>query len=75
MFGVTCWEIVARDIPFKNLTLAQVAVGIATSELQLSIPSNCNPVLTQIIKQCWIINPDERPDFVQIVSMLKNWIV
>jgi len=72
-FGVTAWEVITRDVPYKNLTLPQVVVGVVNETIQLEIPSSCPPILAQIMNLCWNRNPELRPSFADIVSLLKSW--
>lgn len=37
------------------------------------MPSECPKAFSHLIKRCWSSNPDKRPDFDEIVSILESY--
>jgi len=68
-YGVVLYEIVAREEPWKGVAPGAVAYKVISGE-RLSIPSSSPPVLTQIMESCWSHNPQDRPEFLEIVNIL-----
>jgi len=73
-FGVTIWEIVARDEPYPDLNPVQAAVEITRGQppLRLEPPSYCPKVLCELMTSSFNTNPLQRPDFKNITQRLKN---
>jgi hypothetical protein len=39
-FGVTCYEIINRDVPYQDLTAAQVSIKVVSEKLHPSLPKS-----------------------------------
>lgn len=39
---------------------------------RLEIPDHCPKLLRDVMNKCWKANPDERPDFLQILEDLED---
>lgn len=59
MFFVT-QEMLTRKIPWKGMDAAQVVIAVTKKNTRLEVPSDSDPILTQIIKAVWRENPDKR---------------
>lgn len=70
-WGVTVWEIFAREIPFSELDNMQTAIAVLKGE-RLKVPSNCPMSLEKLLYKCWLENPDDRPNFTEILSELNK---
>ena len=71
-FGIVLWEHITGMLPFQNMTAVQAAFAVINKGVHPIIPSDCLPVLSDIMTWCWDANPDVRPPFVEIVRMLEN---
>jgi len=71
-FGVTCWEILSREEPFKDMDAVQVATAVVGEGLRPEIPHWTPPRLSEIVMATWETDPDLRPTFHQLVSLLDT---
>ncbi|KAK9158797.1 hypothetical protein Scep_005371 [Stephania cephalantha] len=52
-FGVILWELVTMQLPWSNLTQAQVVFAVGFKNKRLEIPRNINPQVVALIEACW----------------------
>ncbi|CAA6656037.1 unnamed protein product [Spirodela intermedia] len=71
-FGVVLWELLTAKLPYEYLTPLQAAVGVVQKGLRPTIPKNTDPRLTELLERCWRQDPNQRPDFSQILEILQN---
>mmetsp|Transcript_2326 Transcript_2326/g.5569 ORF Transcript_2326/g.5569 Transcript_2326/m.5569 type:complete len:548 (-) Transcript_2326:431-2074(-) len=72
-YGILLWELVSGgDIPYPGYTPLQAAVGVVQRGLRPTIPPSCHPVIAQVMQYCWQPDPSARPEFEQIVELLKH---
>ncbi|XP_056283237.1 mitogen-activated protein kinase kinase kinase 20 isoform X2 [Pseudoliparis swirei] len=71
-YGVVLWEMLTREIPFKGLEGLQVAWLVVEKNERLTIPSGCPDSFAELMRNCWIAEPKERPMFKQILSTLES---
>ncbi|KAI3859604.1 hypothetical protein MKX03_007623 [Papaver bracteatum] len=71
-FGIVMWELITGLLPFQNMTAVQAAFAVVNKGVRPIIPNDCLPALTDIMTRCWDANPDVRPPFPEVVSMLEN---
>jgi serine/threonine protein kinase len=69
-FGMTCYEILTGRSPFydKNLNDYDAVLSGGRPELPANVPLG----LREIIQDCWDENPNVRPTFGEIKTLLKN---
>ncbi|KAL2935993.1 Serine/threonine-protein kinase HT1 [Bienertia sinuspersici] len=72
-FGIVLWEIMTALTPFDNMTPEQAAFAVCQKNARPPMPSECPPALSHLIKKCWSSNPDKRPQFDDIVSILESY--
>lgn len=73
MFGVTLWEMFSRaELPYADLTPAQVAIQVVTEDLRPSQPKDCPDDVYELMESCWERDPSERPTFAAIGSELSS---
>jgi len=72
-FGVTCWEILARQEPFADLDPLSAAFQV-NSGRRLEPPSHTPPEIHQMINSCWNANPNDRPTFNQLIQFLDPYV-
>ncbi|GMH39148.1 hypothetical protein BSKO_07046 [Bryopsis sp. KO-2023] len=69
-FGVVLFELVTGEEPWIDLNPMQVVGAVGYAGQQLPLPETLDPDIVDIIQQCWIRNPQERPSFSEILKML-----
>jgi focal adhesion kinase 1 len=71
MFGVCCWEILMRGVkPFYGIKNDEVIGKLELGE-RLALPPDCPPALFNIMRHCWMYDPEERPSFFEIEEQLS----
>ncbi|KAL9249121.1 Serine/threonine-protein kinase 52-like protein [Drosera capensis] len=70
-FGICLWEIYCCDIPYPNLSFADLSVAVVRQNVRPEIPKCCPSSLASIMKKCWDPNPDKRPDMDDVVKLLE----
>ncbi|KAK1322125.1 Serine/threonine-protein kinase HT1 [Acorus calamus] len=71
-FGIVLWELLTGKLPYEYLTPLQAAVGVVQKGLRPTIPKNTLPKLTELLEKCWQQDPALRPDFSEIIQILKQ---
>ncbi|KAJ9550380.1 hypothetical protein OSB04_014425 [Centaurea solstitialis] len=71
-FGVVLWELLTGKLPYEYLTPVQAAIGVVQKNLRPTIPKNTQPKLTELLGKCWQKDPSLRPDFTEIIDILKK---
>jgi len=69
-FGVVLFEVVAQRRPPKRGPAT--AYGFAPNELERLIPLDCPAKLAQLVLHCCTRTPSDRPDFGEILDMLRD---
>ncbi|XP_077436671.1 mitogen-activated protein kinase kinase kinase 20 isoform X3 [Vanacampus margaritifer] len=70
-YAVVLWEMLTREVPFKGLEGLQVAWLVVEKEERLTVPSGCPASFAELMRDCWMTDPKERPTFKQILSTLE----
>ncbi|KAJ3674735.1 hypothetical protein LUZ60_005351 [Juncus effusus] len=71
-FGICLWEIYCCDMPYPDLSFADVSSNVVHQNLRPEIPRCCPHALATIMKRCWDANPDKRPDMDEVVRLLES---
>ncbi|WVZ99270.1 hypothetical protein U9M48_044598 [Paspalum notatum var. saurae] len=71
-FGILLWELVTGSLPYEEMTPLQAAFAVVNKNLRPVIPSSCPAALKLLIERCWAWQPEKRPEFQQIVSILED---
>ncbi|KAK7401536.1 hypothetical protein VNO78_13087 [Psophocarpus tetragonolobus] len=72
-FGLVLWELVSGKVPFEDMSPIQVAVAVADRNLRPVVPSHCPHILSDLMKQCWDLKPEKRPEFWHVVRVLEQF--
>lgn len=70
-FGVILWELVTLQQPWGRMNPMQVVGAVGFQHRCLDIPEDTQPVVGDIIRQCWQSDPSARPSFADIIDTLK----
>ncbi|XP_042038813.1 probable serine/threonine-protein kinase SIS8 [Salvia splendens] len=71
-FGVILWELATLRVPWTEMNSMQVVGAVGFQDRHLDIPPMVDPLVANIIRDCWIRNPQGRPSFAQIIARLKG---
>ncbi|GMI81394.1 MAPKKK delta-1 [Hibiscus trionum] len=71
-FGVILWELVTLQVPWKGLNPMQVVGAVGFQNRHLEIPDDVDPMIAQIIRDCWQKEPHLRPSFGQLMTRLRR---
>lgn len=72
-YGIMVWELVSGgEVPYPGYTPLQAAVGVVQRGLRPTIAPSCHAVIAQVMQYCWLVDPNARPGFEQIISLLKH---
>jgi len=73
-YSMILFEILCREIPFEEAEPAEVgrlALEGARPDME-AVPPDCPPHLSQLMQLCWDRNPECRPEFPYIVSVVEE---
>lgn len=70
-FGVVLWEIITKEIPYKDVDSSAIIWGVGSNSLHLPVPDTCPEGFKLLMRQCWSAKPRNRPSFRQILMHLE----
>ncbi|XP_027158130.1 serine/threonine-protein kinase STY13-like [Coffea eugenioides] len=70
-FGICLWEIYCCDMPYPNLSFADLSSAVVNQNLRPEIPRCCPGALASVMRKCWDANPDKRPEMDEVVRLLE----
>ena len=70
-YGIVLWEIVSREIPFKNKTDCQIMRSVCDKKERPPIPPEAPPSLVALMGLCWKQNRAERLPTEDIITKLE----
>ncbi len=72
-FGVVLWEIFSFGIqPYYTMSNEAVVQHVRDGNV-MSCPDNCPPEIYDLIIDCWVMNPTERPTASELHDGLRRW--
>ncbi|GFZ04710.1 protein kinase superfamily protein [Actinidia rufa] len=71
-FGICLWEIYCCDMPYADLSFAEVSSAVVRQNLRPEIPRCCPGSLASIMRKCWDANPEKRPEMDEVVRLLET---
>ncbi|GFZ17475.1 protein kinase superfamily protein [Actinidia rufa] len=86
-FGISClesqcgsakgftvlWELLTALTPFDNMTPEQAAFAVCHKNARPPLPPSCPVAFRHLINRCWSSNPNKRPHFEEIVTILESY--
>ncbi|KAH9503252.1 Serine/threonine-protein kinase Nek10 [Bulinus truncatus] len=70
--GCILYQMCALEPPFNNTNMLILVKKIVAAEYKSIPEKDYSPQLLQTIKSCLCVNPDERPDILELSSQLTN---
>ncbi|KAK9003383.1 hypothetical protein V6N11_060947 [Hibiscus sabdariffa] len=61
-FGICLWEIYCCDMPYPDLSFAEISSAVVQENLRPDIPRCCPSSLANIMRKCWDADPKNRPE-------------
>ncbi|KAG8195887.1 hypothetical protein JTE90_001124 [Oedothorax gibbosus] len=71
-FGVLLWELLTREIPYKDVDSSAIIWGVGNNSLHLPVPDSIPEAFRILLKQCWSSKPRNRPSFHHILLYLDT---
>ena len=71
-YGIILWEMANKQIPFRDKTHQEIFDAVVNRKWRLPINPNVPSNLKNLITKCWADNPNDRPDFSEIVQMFED---
>lgn len=72
-FAIVLWELLHNKLPFEGMSNLQAAYAAAFKNVRPSA-ENLPEELVIILTSCWKEDPNDRPNFSQIIQMLLNYL-
>ncbi|PSR89587.1 Serine/threonine-protein kinase [Actinidia chinensis var. chinensis] len=72
-FGIVLWELLTALTPFDNMTPEQAAFAVCHKNARPPLPPSCPVAFRHLINRCWSSNPNKRPHFEEIVTILESY--
>lgn len=71
------WEMVTGEQAFNALDFEQLSRLVSQANhtkdaTVLKLPTNCDPILLNLMKRCLAVNPEVRPEFMEICFELSK---
>ncbi|KAH9101489.1 hypothetical protein AeMF1_021780 [Aphanomyces euteiches] len=73
-FGMTIWEILCNDIPFKECSEDEFKQIFQTDNDRPGKPPNWEPKLDplwNLIEKCWRLDPNDRPSISDVINLFR----
>lgn len=70
-FGICLWEIYCCDMPYADLSFAEVSSAVVRQNLRPQVPRCCPSSLANVMKRCWDANAEKRPEMAEVVRLLE----
>jgi serine/threonine protein kinase len=75
-FGMICYELLTKKIPFESLELKEIRKQVCKLHRRPVLPSRGLPdvpkAFINMIKECWMTDPKDRPSFQEIIELLQD---
>lgn len=70
-FGVILWELATLRVPWNEMNSMQVVGAVGFQHRHLDVPEWVDPLVTELILECWNPDAQSRPSFGQIIARLR----
>ncbi|KAK4768443.1 hypothetical protein SAY87_003584 [Trapa incisa] len=72
-FAIVFWELIHNKLPFEGMSNLQAAYAAAFKNSRPCV-KNLQEDLALILTSCWKEDPNDRPNFTQIIRMLAHYL-
>lgn len=72
-FGFILWELLSETIPYHNVKFHDFKKKMIEEDIRPNIGEDIPEEIASLIQKCWKRNPNERPEFSEIVEILDNF--
>lgn len=73
-FGIVLWELLTTHLPYEEMGAVQAAFCVIHQNTRPPIPRDCPAVLRDLMCQCWSAEPEDRPEFWEILRVINMCI-
>jgi serine/threonine protein kinase len=70
-FGMVLYELVTHHPPFQGMNPLQVVRAIDSGDLP-KLPKEVDQDYAEVVYDCWKTEPDDRPDFENVIERLDT---
>jgi hypothetical protein len=70
-YGILVWELATGETPYRGMNGLTIVKEVRDHDIRPPLPLDLNPVMCDLITQCWHRNPDVRPTFDEIVRRFE----
>eukprot|EP00873_Tetraselmis_striata_P014748 jgi/Tetstr1/435012/TSEL_023983.t1 len=70
--GIVLWELVARQVPYVELSPQQIVSGLMSGCLRPEIPDWVEDEWRLLLESCLVVNPQHRPSFRELAARLER---
>eukprot|EP01083_Nonionella_stella_P298110 1012135_1 len=72
-YGIIMWEVMTRLEPYEDKEVYEIVLEVMSNKLRPEIPVEYrHHRLVRLMKDCWMHNPDDRPNFQAIIERLEK---
>ena len=71
-FGMTCYEVLIGCVPFHDVSDSHAMPKIIREKGRPVLPQDYPKSLVMLMENCWVHDPNRRPDFSRIVGKLRD---
>jgi serine/threonine protein kinase len=71
-YGVVLWEMLNRKVPYGDMSHVAIYEHVVTRGWRLPISNDTPGGLQRLISRCWSKNPNDRPDFSEIIEQFES---
>ncbi|OHS93899.1 TKL family protein kinase [Tritrichomonas foetus] len=71
-YAIVLWEMLMRQVPYGDMSHMAIYEHVVTRGWRLPIPQDTPEGLKKLITRCWSKNPNDRPEFNEIVSLFEK---
>lgn len=68
-YGIILWELAMKQIPFNKMSFQEIFDHVVSKNRRLPIKFPISTELIKLINSCWSENPNDRPEFSEIVDL------
>lgn len=70
-YSIVLYELVAGGPPYQGFPAVQAALAVSKNGLRPTLPDGVDPRITGLMRRCWEENPEDRPEFTDIIASLQ----